>query len=124
MFSPTQVSSDAFHSGQKEINESLIPSPYSGTGTVHRAHTTHFNLGSFENNSMRAVNAPSWANYTVDSFVEEKTQKTAGKLGDGSTFHYRFDTHDRSTVGNAVDRGEELDDQRRWKVVMTQYGRK
>lgn len=125
MFSSTRVSGDVFDSNLKEINEPMSPNPYSGTGTVHRSHTTPFNLGGMDTNDTRTVNAPSWANITVDSFIESKAKKSAVKRGDGSTFHFRFDTHDRSTVGYAVDRGDSFSDEdKRWKVVMAQYERK
>lgn len=124
MFSSTRVSPDSFDAGLKEIGEPMSPNPYSGTGTVHRAHTTPFGLGGMETNATRTVNAPSWANITVDSFIESKAKKAAGKYGEGSTFHFRLDTHDRSTVGYAVDRGTAVDSDKRWKTMMAQYQRK
>ena len=124
MFSSTRVSPNSFDPSLKEIGEPMSPNPYSGSGSVHRAHTTPFGLGGIETNATRTVNAPSWANITVDSFIESKAKKSAAKYGDGSTFHFRFDTHDRSSVGYAVDRGKAVDSDKRWKTVVAQYQRK
>lgn len=125
MLSSTLVSSQKFDSKLKEIGEPLSPNPYSGTGESHRAHTTPFNLGGEETNSTRTVNAPSWANVAIDSFIESKAKNAADKYGDGTVFHFRFDTAKRSTVGYMIDRGgvDGVDDNKRWKVVSTQYER-
>lgn len=123
MFSSTRVLKDSFDSQLKEIGEPRSPNPYSGTGESHRAHTTPFNLAGVETNATRTVNAFSWANITVDSFIEDKAKKAVKKYDEGNVFHFRIDTHDRSSVGYAVDRGEDLED-KRWKVVVAQYQRK
>lgn len=123
MFSSTRVSPDIFDSKDKEIGEPMSPNPYSGQGIYHRTHTTPFGLGGIETNDTRTVNAYSWANITVDGFIEDKAKKAAGKYGEGNVFHFRYDTHDRSTVGYAVDREGVKDDKQRWKVVQTQYKR-
>ena len=123
MFSSTRVLNSTFDSQLKEIGEPRSPNPYSGTGESHRAHTTPFNLAGVETNSTRTVNAFSWANITVDSFIESKAKASVAKYDEGNVFHFRLDTHDRSSVGYAVDRGEDLDD-KRWKVVVAQYQRK
>jgi hypothetical protein len=124
LLSSTRVSSSSFDSDLKEVNEPLSPNPYARTGTIHRTHTTPFNLAGPETNTTRTVNAPSWANITVDSFIETKAKKSAVKYGRNSTFHFRLDTHNRSTVGYAVDRGDSVDEDQRWKVVQAQYQRK
>lgn len=123
MLSSTRVSPDPFDSKDKEIGEPMSPNPYSGEGIYHRTHTTPFGLGGIKTNDTRTVNAYSWANITVDGFIEDKAKKASGKYGEGNVFHFRFDTHDRSTVGYLVDRGDVKGDDRRWKVVHAQYQR-
>lgn len=124
MLSSTRVSASTFDPSLKEIGEPLSPNPYSGSGMYHRAHTTPFNLGGIETNKTRTVNALSWANITVDSFIEDKAKRAAGKYGEGSTFHFRIDTHDHSTVGYVVERPGKMDEDKRWKAVAAQYLRK
>jgi hypothetical protein len=126
MLTSTMVSSEKFDSSLKDIGEPLSPNPNSGSGEFHRSHTSPFNLGGEKTNKARTVNAPSWANITIDGFIESKAKNAVEKYGDGSVFHFRFDTAKRSTVGYMVDRGgiEGVDEDKRWKVVSTQYKRK
>ena len=124
LVSSTRVSGDSFDSGLKEIGEPLSPNPNSGSGEFHRTHTTPYNLAGVGTNKSRTVNAFGWANITIDGFIERKAKNAAEKYGEGNVFHFRFDTHNRSSVGYVVERPDIKDDDRRWKVVTAQYKRK
>lgn len=82
----------------KTISEPLSPQPHSDVkGGYHRAHAAPFSLVGEESNSAHTVWAPSWANITVDGFIEKRALKAASKGHE--VYHYRLDTDTHSTVG-------------------------
>lgn len=123
--SSTRVSGGSFDSKLKEIREPLSPNPYEGEGIYHRTHDAPYGLAGPATNAAKTVNAPGWANITVDAYIEAGAKRAVQQHGKGSTFHFRLDSHDRSSVGYAVDRkGSVVDDNKRWEVTQVQYRRK
>jgi hypothetical protein len=114
MLTATRVSSAQFDAPLKDVPRPLSPARESGTGRYHAAHTAPFSLGGHETNLAKTVNAPSWANVTVDAHIEKKAKEDAAT---SEVFHFRVDTHDRSTVG-AIKRKKEA-----WEVTSAQYQR-
>jgi hypothetical protein len=114
----TRVSGGEFDPQLKDIPRPASPPPESRTGRYHSAHTAPFSLAGGETNRAKTVNAPSWANVTVDGHIEKKAKEKA-KTGE-EVVHFRYDTHDRSTVG-FVRRKQK---RKEWEMTSAQYARK
>jgi hypothetical protein len=124
MMTSSIVSSKSFDPGFKEIPAPSSPNPYKGEGYYHASHASPFALVGPESNKVKTVNAPSWANITVDGGIEKEAHKAVEKFGEGEVIHFRLDSHDRSTVGYAKHDVSASSEEQRWEVVAAQYQRK
>lgn len=123
--SSTRVSDGSFDPTLKEIREPLSPNPYKRQGIYHRTHDAPYGLAGPATNAAKTVNAPGWANITADAYIEAGAKEAVRQHGEGSTFHFRLDSHDRSTVGYAVEqKGSGVEENKRWQVTQVQYQRK
>ncbi|MFD0725957.1 hypothetical protein [Lysobacter brunescens] len=109
----------------KEIQQPSSPRPKdSGKGTWHRSHTSPYSLNGTETNKAKTVYAPSWSNITIDSGMERFAKETVKKYGEGNVFHFRLDSHDRSSLGVIVHDVKSESEKHRWFTVTAQYKRK
>jgi len=124
MMTSSIVSSTRFEPGFKEIPAPSSPNPYKGDGSYHASHASPFALVGPDSNKFKTVNAPSWANITVDGGIEKDAQKALEHAGAGEVIHFRLDSHDRSTVGYAQHDVSAKSEDKRWKVQAATYKRK
>lgn len=109
----------------KEIQEPSSPRPKdSGKGKWHRSHTSPYSLNGTETNKAKTVYTPSWSNITIDSGMERYAKESVKKYGQGNVFHFRLDSHDRSSLGVIVRDVNSESVKKRWFTVTTQYKRK
>ncbi len=129
MFTMTKVldfgKEDKPESEFKEIQEPSSPRPNkSKDGKWHRSHTSPFSLNGTETNKAKTVYAPSWSNITIDSGIERYAKETVKQYGEGNVFHFRMDSHDRSSLGVIVHDVNSESEENRWFTVTAQYKRK
>lgn len=109
----------------KEIQEPSSPRPSEEKdGKWHRSHTSPYALNGTETNKAKTVFAPSWSNITIDGSIERYAKETVKTYGEGNVFHFRMDSHDRSSLGVIVHDVNSESEKNRWFTVTTQYKRK
>lgn len=129
MFTMTKVidfgKEDKPESEFKEIQEPSSPRPgKKGDGKWHRSHASPYALNGTETNKAKTVYTPSWSNITIDGSIERYAKETVKKYGEGNVFHFRMDSHDRSSLGVIVRDVNSKSEEKRWFTVTAQYKRK